>query len=357
MVDARILKLAEILVDHSLKVQPDEKVILASSILGRPLIMEMLRLITRKGAEGILDITFSEMPDILLSEMPEDRLDQIPEIVDYIYRHTHCLANIYAPEQAIVKAEIPLERKQRARRAMQSLRQHVLSDMRWVLCNYPTPDLAKEAGMSMEDYERFFFDACLIDWTELEQQLAKLQEYTRKASVVEILTPDTQLTLSLEGRSSTIGAGIKNMPDGEIFWPPVETLTEGTIYFDVPLIYDKHEVSGIELTFAAGKVVQARAEQGEAFLLSVLDTDEGARTLGEFGIGCNYGIKQYSKSILFDEKIGGTIHLALGANVDPAGGGKNTSSIHWDLIKDLRKGGVIKIDGEVIQQDGKFTIA
>ncbi len=209
--------------------------------------------------------------------------------------------------------------------------------------------------MSVAAFENFFYAAVLRDWDAESASMNRLNERFSASDQVRIVGEDTDLTLSLAGRDGEVDDGRTNMPGGEFFFAPVEDSAEGTILYDVPTDFDGGAVDRIRLTFRNGRVEEARAEQGEETLLAAISIDDGARFVGELGIGCNEGITRPARSILFDEKMAGTIHMALGASY-PHIGGKNQSSLHWDLVKDLRKGGRIELDGEVVQENGTWLI-
>jgi aminopeptidase len=216
--------------------------------------------------------------------------------------------------------------------------------------------------MSLSEYEDFYYAACLADqddpvaaWAGASDEVRRLADWMGGREEVHITGPGTDLRLGVAGRTFIAADGHHNMPDGEFFTGPVEDSANGEITFHLPSTYAGNEVSGIWFRFEDGKVVDARADRGEEFLVSVLDTDEGARRLGELGIGTNFAIQQGTKEILLDEKIGGTVHLAVGKSY-PETGGKNDSAVHWDMICDLRRGGEIKVDGETLQRDGQFVV-
>jgi aminopeptidase len=225
----------------------------------------------------------------------------------------------------------------------------------WVICEFPTHSLAQDAEMSLEEFEDFCYAATNQDWKKESKKLDKLKKILDKGKLIRITGENTDLMFKIEERIAIKCDGHRNMPDGEVFIAPVENSTEGYIHYTYPAIYGGREVAGIFLRFHKGNVVEAKAEKGETFLKEMIKTDKGSCKLGEFGIGLNYNIKEFIKQILFDEKIGGTIHLALGMAY-PEGGGKNKSALHWDMIKDLRRGGKIFIDGKLIQKNGKFLI-
>jgi aminopeptidase len=230
----------------------------------------------------------------------------------------------------------------------------ILKKDNWVIVDYPTNALAQDAEMSLEEFEDFVFSATNVDWKKESRRQDKLKAILDKGKQVRIIGEDTDLTFSIKGRQGIKCCGHRNMPDGEVFIAPVETTTKGYVKYTYPAIKGGREVTGIKLWFEKGKVVKATAEKNEAYLNKMLQTDKGAKYLGEFGIGTNYNIKRFVKQILFDEKIGGTVHLALG-RAYKEGGGKNQSAIHWDMIKDLKVGGEIWIDNRCIQKNGKFT--
>ena len=233
---------------------------------------------------------------------------------------------------------------------------------RWALTLFPTHAYASEAGMSLPAFEDFYYAACLaIDsdpvnaWKRQSEETQRLTEWIQGRKEVRIQAGDTDITLGVAGRNWIPCVGEHNMPDGEFFTAPVEDSVNGEICFSFPASYGGRTVSGVCLRFEDGKVVDARAEQGEDFLIEMLDTDDGARRLGELGIGTNFGIATGTKEILLDEKIGGTVHMAVGMAY-PESGGTNSSAVHWDMVCDLREGGSITVDGEELQRDGRFLV-
>jgi aminopeptidase len=242
------------------------------------------------------------------------------------------------------------------------MRRTAAGELRWVGTLFPTAAQAQEADMSLADFEDFVYRACFVDqpdpeacWREISARQQRLVDWLRGKEQVRVEGPDVELTLSIAGRTFINSDGHKNMPSGEIFTGPVEESVNGWIRFTYPAIYGGREVQGIELRFEDGRVVEASAGKNESFLQAVLDTDPGARYLGEFAIGTNDGIDRFTKSILFDEKIGGTIHMAVGAGY-PETGSKNESAVHWDMICDMRDGGRIWVDDELFYDSGVFTI-
>jgi aminopeptidase len=228
--------------------------------------------------------------------------------------------------------------------------------VRWVGGQFPTPALAQEAGMSTEEFEDFLYGACLLDWNAERERMQRYADRFDAAEEVRIVGAETDLRLNVEGRTFSVDAGGANMPGGEFFTSPREDSAEGTVAFtEFPAVYVGRELTGIRLRFKGGRVVDASSDTNEDFLIQMLDTDDGARRLGELGIGCNPGITRHMKNTLFDEKIDGTIHLALGNGI-PEVDGENFSAIHWDIVKDLHNEGRIELDGEVVQEQGVWAI-
>jgi aminopeptidase len=221
---------------------------------------------------------------------------------------------------------------------------------------YPTEAAAADAGMSLEELTEFIFGASLRDWDAEHERMRRYAERFDAADDVRLVGAGTELTLSIAGRETTVDHGLRNMPAGEFFTSPVEDSAEGVVHYsEFPAIYLGHDVVGVRLAFRGGRVVDASADEGEDFLLQMLDTDDGARRLGELGIGCNPGITRHMRNTLFDEKIDGTVHLALGGGYTFTGS-TNESAIHWDMVKDLRPGGELWVDGELVQRDGRWLI-
>jgi aminopeptidase len=224
----------------------------------------------------------------------------------------------------------------------------------WVGLDFPTQGLAQDAGMTLREFEDFYWGAMLPDWEALAERMRVIADRFDAADEVRIVGAGTDLRFSLAGRHGLVDSLGANMPGGEVFYSPVEDSAEGVIeYSEYPACYQSHEVAGVRLRFEGGKIVEASADSDEEFLLGLLDADEGARRLGEFGIGCNPGIQNHMRNTLFDEKIEGTIHLAIGQGFSYLGG-TNESVIHWDMVKDLRPGGRIELDGELVQEDGRW---
>ncbi len=359
MTDPRVSRLAELLVDTCVGVQPGWQVLVMSSPQGRPLVEEVAGLIGRRGAYANLRIGFGLglAGAKWVKEAPLELIGTMSDIDRHALMTCDALIQIQAPENTREGVGVETERLQALQLAFQPVLERVSGEgVPWTGCQYPTPALAQEAGMSTEDFADFLYSACLLDWDAERTRMQRYADRFDTAKTVRIVGAGTDLTLSVDGRTMAVDAGGKNIPGGEFFTSPLEDSAEGEITFsEFPAVYAGRELQGIRLRFEGGRVVDASADTNEEFLLQMLDSDEGARFLGELGIGCNPGITQYMRNTLFDEKIDGTVHLALGKGIAEVGG-TNESAIHWDIVKDLRDGGRIELDGEVVQQDGSWTI-
>jgi aminopeptidase len=359
MTDTRDSRYAELLVDTCLGVQPGWQVLVLSSVHGRPLVEELAGLIGRRGAYAIVHVGFGGGigNQRWAQEAPLELLRQLPEIDRHALLTCDAIVQVQAPENTRELTGVAPERLQALNVAIAPVLERLAGEnLPWVGCQYPTPALAQEAGMSTEDFAEFLFGACLLDWEAERERMQRYADRFDAAGTVRIVGAETDLTLSIEGRTMEVDAAGRNIPGGEFFTSPVETTAAGEIAFtEFPAVYAGRELQGIRLRFDGGRVVEASADTNEEFLLHVLDQDGGARFLGELGIGCNPGITRYMRNTLFDEKIDGTVHLALGKGIASVGG-TNESAIHWDLVKDLRKGGRIELDGDIVQQDGRWTI-
>jgi len=356
MRDPRLEHYARILVDTCLGVQPGWQVLVSASFQARPLVEEISAQLGARGAYVLHRLSLTGSVHWMM-EAPDEALGTPPEIEVHALETADALISIQAPENTREASAVPVEKIGLIQSGFRPHLQRVYAnEMPWVGCNYPTPALAQDAGMSLRDYEDFLYSACLLDWDAEHARMSRYAERFNAAEEVRIVGAETDLTLSLSGRNAKVDAGGANLPGGEFYFSPVEDSAEGTISFvEFPAPYAGREVSGIRLRFEGGRVVDASADSAEDFLLETLDQDEGARRVGELGIGCNPGITRFMKDTLFDEKIDGTVHVALGNGL-PEVGGTNHSEIHWDIVKDLRPGGQILLDGELVQEDGVWKI-
>ncbi|MBW2996114.1 aminopeptidase [Candidatus Woesearchaeota archaeon] len=355
MTDPRAKRLAEILVNYSIKVKKGDLIELSFGVDAKELALECYKLILKKGAYPVVNAGVPGFGYAYYRNASQEQLNHFPEIAYYEARKMN--GSIYIGAEYNTKELTRIDPKKIAvrRRVTKKVSDIHIKKDNWVICKFPTHSLAQDSEMSLEEFEDFSYDACLQDWKLEAKKQQKLKKMLDQGEEIRITGENTDLRFSIKGRQAIKCCGHRNMPDGEVFIAPVETSTEGYIHYTYPAIYGGREVSGIFLRFHKGKVVGAEAEKGEHFLKEMIATDNGSKRLGEFGVGLNYNIKHFIKQILFDEKIGGTVHLALGIAY-PQGGGKNQSAIHWDMIKDLRRGGKIFVDGKLIQKDGKFII-
>ncbi|PWU17746.1 MAG: aminopeptidase [Candidatus Rokuibacteriota bacterium] len=359
MTDPRVEAYAQLLVEHCLDVQPGWQVLVRTTPLSRPLLEEVSRLIARRGAYAIVRMDWSLWPGNIVwaSEAPEELVAQMPDVDLYASDHMDARITIEAPENTREESELLPDRLALLKRYRAPFfRRTMAHEIPWVGCQYPTDALAQEAGLTLRQFEDVLYGACLIDW---DAETAKMRRYLERfdaADEVRIVGDGTDLRLSLAGRSGEVDDGHVNMPGGEFFFSPVEDSAEGEIVFpEFPAVFEGQEFLGVRLIFEGGRVVDASAAAGHEHLLGILDRDEGAGRIGELGIGCNPGITHHMRNTLFDEKMDATVHIALGESY-PHVGGQNVSSIHWDIVKDLRQGGRIELDGEAVQENGRWLI-
>lgn len=356
MRDPRIDEYARLLVDRSVGVQPGWQVSVRGNHLARPLLEAVIEQIARKGAYPIVQVTFEQVGGPFAREAPLDVLRVPAPLQRRIWEEVDAVISVWSPEDAHEGSDLSEERQAALQEAAAPMRERTMSmAIPWVVAEWPARSLAEEAGMTLEEYAEFIFQAVLLDWDAEGERMRRIAAVFDAADEVRLVGEGTDLTLSLAGRSGAVDDGHVNMPGGEVFYSPVEDSANGVIEFsEFPAVYWGTEVEGARFVFENGRIVEASARRNEDFLRATLDTDEGARRLGELGIGCNPGIQRFMKNVGFDEKIDGTIHLAVG-NSYSFTGGKNESSIHWDIVKDLRTTGQIHADGRLLQQDGAWV--
>ncbi len=354
MSDPRIKETARILVEYSNEVKKGEKVIIESSPEAAPLVREIYRLCVQKGAYPRVNVGIQGLTKIYYDNASKEQLEHFPEIAMYETKNSDAFFSIGAPSNTRELTSVDPKKIAIRSKITNPLSEEVLKK-KWVIFYYPTNALAQEAEMSLEEFEDFVYSATIQDWKKISKQENKLKGILDKGKEVRIIGKNTDIKFSIEGREASKGDGKNNMPCGEVFIAPIEKSTQGHIEFSFPAIRAGREVDGVKLKFKDGKVIEAFSIKGEKYLKECLEMDTGAKYLGEFGIGFNPHIQKFVKNILFDEKISGSIHLALG-RAYKEGGGTNESALHWDIIKDLRQEGKIIIDGKVIQEKGKFLI-
>lgn len=356
MTDSRLKKLAQILVTGSIEVQPMEKVeIRLTDAVGLPLAIEVYKQVVKVGGLPSLDIGVESLSAWFYRNANSDQLKAFPKVAEFKAKHADKFVTIVADvnkrEMSGVDPKVVLERS----KITQPIKEVILKK-RWVLTYYPTPAMAQDANMDLEQFEDFFFNSTNRDWTQVEAQMHRVAQVMDNAQEIEVKGEDTHLLLSARGRKFIYDDWKANMPGGEVFTAPVDDATEGYIYFNYPLLRQGKLIRDIRLEFEKGRVVKATASEHQAYLNQILDTDEGARILGEFAIGGNPGIQRYMYNVLFDEKMYGTIHMAVGSAYEECRG-VNKSAIHMDMIKDMRTpGSQVIADGKVILDEGKIVV-
>jgi aminopeptidase len=365
--DPRTVGLAKILVGYSTEVKEGEVVSIDGESAAAPLLLAVYEEVLKAGANPVLNVALEGQIAAYFKHASNAQLEWISPFAEWMVdnadvriavgasTNTRELSGV-APERQTLRQSVTGDLMTRA------MKRSAEGDFRWCYTLYPTSAYASEAEMSLADYEDFYYSACLAGdgdvlsaWRQASEETARLAEWIEGHEEVRVTAPGTDITLGIAGRKFIPCDGRNNMPDGEFFTGPVEDSVEGEVSFHLPAVIGGREVSGVHLRFEAGRVVDASAERGEEYLLKLLDSDEGARRLGELGIGTNYGIDRGTREVLLDEKIGGTVHMAVGASY-PESGGVNESVVHTDLVCDLRLGGKLEVDGVVMQEDGKFVV-
>ncbi|HPZ06850.1 MAG TPA: aminopeptidase [Candidatus Eremiobacteraeota bacterium] len=361
MRDQRVVNVANILVNHSARVKAGEEVVLTAGYEGFPLLEETYLKVIEAGAYPLVRVDSLRLMEILFQQGKEEQISFVSRTELYEAEHTDARIYIYGHKNTKTLANISPARQRMRRQAQQTVRDIHMKKDRWSLTIFPTDSFAQDAGMSLHDFEDYVYSACFADepdplgeWDKLYKRQEELIKSIGKVSHVRIVAPDTDLSMSVEGRTFHNSYGLRNIPCGEVYTAPVEESVEGHIYFPLRNDYLDREMVGIRLWFERGRVVKATADRGEDFLKEILKSDKGASYVGELGFGTNYKIKRLIHNILFDEKLGGSIHLALGDSY-PEVGGLNKSCIHMDLILDLRKEGYVTFDGQVFLDRGKIN--
>lgn len=365
-------KYASVLVDYSTKVQKGDLVIIrATSPAAENLVKAVYKKVVQRGANPILRTSICDMSDIFIKYASDEQLDYVDPMSKLEYEKADKFISIGAPMNIKSMARADKTKMARRTKATRSISELLLNrsakgEASWVLADVPTYALAQEAKMSFDEYSEFLFNACFLNLDdpvakllEVDKEQARWVDYLNQRSKIRIVGEKTDITFSTVGRKWISCCGLNNYPDGEVFTSPVEDSANGEIYFDFPAIYRGNEANKIHLKLENGKVIEAHAEKGEEFLNSMLDMDNGSRFVGEIAIGTNEMIQDVTGNILFDEKIGGSIHMAVGASY-PETGGKNVSGLHWDIIKNMKSpdgnGGEIYADDVLVYKNGKFLI-
>jgi aminopeptidase len=367
MSDPRIERLANVLVNYSTEVKPGDWVVVMGNVITLPLMKEVVRTVYQAGGNVDTVLTSSDLQEQLYKAGGESQLKWISPVQKMVTDDADVIISISGTDNTRYMSNVD-SRLQKMRQAASAevfktfVNRVSLGDVRWVGTQFPCHAYAQEADMSLSEFEDFVYGATFADqpdpiacWQKMHNDQERLVEWLAGKKEIAIRGPNVDLRLSVEGRPFINGDGKKNMPCGEIYTSPVEDSANGWIRFTYPTMEGGREVDGVELKFEDGRIVKASAKKNEQYLLDTLNVDEGARYLGEFAIGTNFGIQKFTKSILYDEKIGGTIHVAVGRSF-PEANGKNESSVHWDMICDMRQESEIVVDGEVFYRNGEFMV-
>ncbi|MBN1179212.1 MAG: aminopeptidase [Anaerolineae bacterium] len=364
--DPRVEKLAQVLVNYSMDIQPGEVLGINTNCLASELVRAVYKEAVLAGGHVVVSADILGLNEILLKHGSDAQLDFVSPIPLLAAKEFDAILSIMAFDNTRSLSNVDPARQSRARRSMAEfgkimMERRAAGELKVCITLYPTYASAQEADMSLTEYEDFVYGAGLLDqadpvalWKEEGERQRRLIDWLAGKDQVMIKGSNVDLEMSISGRTFLGASGKINFPDGEIFTSPVEDSVNGWIRFSYPAIYGGREVEDIELWFENGRVVKEKAAKGQDILTALLGTDEGSRTLGELGIGTNYGIQRFVKNMLFDEKLGGTIHLALGRGF-PEAGSQNQSSLHWDMLCDMAQSEIV-VDGKVFYKDGKVVI-
>jgi len=369
--DIRVQKFAKILVEHSARIVPGDRVLLEGTTAAEPLLRELYMQILEKGAHPHLLIALpGTMPiiqeDLYIAHAKDSQLDFVPTFYKLAYDQFESRIRISSATNTRGLTNVDPLRVQRRSKALNIItetqfRRGGAGQFKWVTTLYPTEAYAQDANMSLKEYEDFVFGAVhtnednpITFWENIESKQQAAVDFMKSKNQVVLRGPNVDLSLSVKGRTFMNSFGTYNMPDGEVYTGPVEESVNGWVKFTYPAIYQGVAVEGAELTFSNGRVEQVKAEKNLDYLIKMLESDAGSRYLGEFAIGTNFDINRFTGNILFDEKIGGSFHMALGAGY-PETGSKNKSAIHWDMICDMRKDSEILVDSQLFYKDGQFV--
>ena len=359
-------KYAQLLVNYCLEIKKGERLFVSTTTLAEPLVREVYREAIKKGAHVEIDMSFREKGRIFYNEASEDQLKKVSPFRKMAIETFDAYLVIRAPFNLREEKNVNGENKKIASMAGRELSETYFrrtgnKEMKRSLCQYPTLASAQEAGMSLEEYQEFVFNACHLyadnpegEWLKIRKNQQQIVDFLNTKDQIRYHCKETDITFSVKDRIWINSDGQSNMPSGEVFSGPIENTVNGVVHFNYPSIYMHQEVADIRLTVENGEVVKWTAEKGQEVLDKVMEV-EGARFFGEVAIGTNYNIQRATKNILFDEKIGGTIHMAVGQSYHQTGG-KNKSAVHWDMITDMKDGGIIYADGEKVYENGKFII-
>ncbi len=367
--DPRILKHADILVDYSTNIQPGDRVVIEATTAAEEMLEALIERIAKRGGYPYLVTALPNEEAIFMKYAHDSQLARTPEFLMLAYEQFEARIRLHSRADASAMKNIDPEKQALRTKAMApiletQMRRGQNKDLKWVTTIFPTQGYADQAGMSLADYTDFVYGTMHADaktkdpvgyWKKVEKEQVKMIQLMEGKDKVVLRGPNVDLRLSIKGRTFENACGLNNMPDGEIFTGPVEKSVNGWVRFTYPSIYAGQVVEGVELEFVEGQVLHAKAKENQKLLLRMLETDPGARYIGEFAIGLNFEIDKFTGNILLDEKIGGSFHMALGAGY-PETGSQNKSQIHWDMICDMRTDSEILVDGEVVYKNGKFLV-
>jgi aminopeptidase len=357
IIDQRVVKQAEILIGHSVKAKAGENVVILADFEAKPLVLEIYKKLVKIGCREIRYYFSSyEFSESFFKHANDNQIKHFPKIADFEIKNVDCYIAIRSSENTRGLTGTDAEKISLRQKILHPITDYRVEKTKWVITTFPTNAQAQEADMSLSNYSDFVFDAVIKnDWKKVFKSQEGLRKILDNTSLVRIKSRDTDLLLDISGRKAVNAAGEYNMPDGEVFTSVLENKANGYIKYTYPALYMGREFHDVYLEFKNGKVVSAKASKNEGDLNKILDMDKGARHIGELGIGNNFRITRFTKDILFDEKMGGTIHIALGKGYKE-NKSRNESGLHWDMIKDLRGGGELWFDKKLVQLNGKWRI-
>ena len=367
MTDPRLKKLADVIVNYSVAIKPGDWVVIKGETLSAPMVKEIFHQVLLAGGHPNTLLGLSELNEDFYKSANEEQLKWVSPFQKLTYEKADVIIGLMGTTNTRILTNVDPQKISKFHAANSSLmktyhKRSAEGTLRWVVSMFPCNAQAQEADMSLSEYEDFLYGATFVnkddpvaEWQKLHKKQQVVVDWLKGKKYLTVKGPHVDLEMSIEGRLFENSDGKKNMPDGEIFTGPVEDSVDGWVEFTYPAIHIGHEVEDVRLVFKDGKVVEASASKNEETLISQLDVDAGARYVGEFAIGINHGIQKFTKHMLFDEKMGGTIHIALGASYMETGG-QNESAIHWDMLCDMKTDSEIRVDGELLYQNGEFKI-
>ena len=367
MIDDRLKKLAKILINHSLEIKKNDLFMISGGIKAAPLIKEVFEQSLEIGANPFIRTGFEGLAEIFFKKAFDKQLKFVSPISKLEVQKIDAKLAILSPENTRNMTNINPKKQSISSIAQQPIQDIFLKraankELRWCITQYPTQASAQDAEMSLLEYEDFIFNASHVTsenpieyWKKIYNEQEKIKKLLEKKKKLHIFAKNTDLTIKVENRKWINCYGRENFPDGEIFTGPIENSAEGHVTYSYPAVYGSRLIEDINLWFKKGKIIKSKASKGENYLKTMIKMDKGSQRIGEFAFGTNYGIKKFTKNTLFDEKIGGTIHIAIGLGF-PETGSKNKSSLHWDMVCDLRKKGEVYADNELIYKNGNFLL-